>query len=171
MKINDFLKVAVLPRREHHFWRWGCDLDGLWNHPNRWKVVSERVKRERYKTTWKIRKFNEVCKTLTLTKCRIYHTDLMFSVFAHRYFYENMRSKSDAIWGPGLIFDRQKACQNYDFLAPCEIAFRIVKHMVLEGSGISETSKNDTEHRTQNHKKHSTQIHTKISKKTRCWDP
>ena len=128
MKIIDFLKVAVLPRREHHFWRWGCDLDGLWNHQNRWKVVSERVKRERYKTTWKIRKFNEVCKRLTLTKCRIYRTDLMFSVFAPHYFQENMRYQNDAIWGPGLIFDRQKTCQNNSFLAASEIAFRIVKN-------------------------------------------
>ena len=28
-----------------------------------------------------------------------------------------------------MIFDRQKACQNDDFLAPCEIAFRIVNTM------------------------------------------
>ena len=70
-----------------------------------------------------------------------------------------------------LIFDRQKPCQNDDLLVACEIAFRIVKRMVLEGSGISETLKNDTEHRTQNKKKHSTQIHTKITKKTRFWDP
>ena len=78
-----------------------------------------------------------------------------------------MTSKNDEIWGPGLIFDRQKPCQNDDFLVTCEIAFRIVKRMVLEGFGISETSKNDTEHRTQNKKKHSTQIHTKITNKNK----
>ena len=81
MKIVDFLKSYVLPRREHHFWRSGCDLDGLWNHQNCSKVISERVKREQYKTSWKFNKINEVCKIRTLTKCRIYHTDLMFWVF------------------------------------------------------------------------------------------
>ena len=43
------------------------------------------------------KQINEVCKIRTLTKCCIYHTDLMFSVLLHRYFKENMRSKSDEI--------------------------------------------------------------------------
>ena len=42
-----------------------------------------------------------------------------------------------------MIFDRQKACQNDDFSAPCEIAFRIVNTMVFEGFGSSEVIKID----------------------------
>ena len=45
MKIIDFLKSVVLPKREHHFWRSGGDLEGLWDGQNRPKVVSERVKK------------------------------------------------------------------------------------------------------------------------------
>ena len=47
MKIVDFLRIDVLPKREHHFWRSGVDLEGLGDSQNRSKVVSERVKKER----------------------------------------------------------------------------------------------------------------------------
>ena len=47
MKIFDFLRIDVLPKREHHFWRSGVDLEGLGDSQNRSKVVSERVKIER----------------------------------------------------------------------------------------------------------------------------
>ena len=66
----------------------------------------------------------------------------MFSAFWHRYFQRNMSSKNHYLLGLGVVFDRQKICQNYDFSAPCETAFRTVKTMVFEGFGSSKVIEN-----------------------------
>ena len=45
MKKIDFLKTGVSPRREHHFWRSGADLEGLGSDQNWPKVLPESSKK------------------------------------------------------------------------------------------------------------------------------
>ena len=87
MKISDFLKSDVLRRREHRFWRSGCELEGLWNAQHQSKVLSEQEKYEQQNTSWKLNKIMIIYEKMTLPKCRIYHTNLMFSRFFTSFFH------------------------------------------------------------------------------------
>ena len=74
-------KIVVLPKRKHHFWRSGADLEGLGSGQNEQKVVLEGFQTAMQENQWKSLKHMKKYKTTALTKCRIYHTDLMFSLF------------------------------------------------------------------------------------------
>ena len=71
MKQIDLLKTSVSPRREHHFWRSGADLESLGSDHNRPKVLPESPKKGIYEKNRKAKKNIQTYKTGTLTKCRI----------------------------------------------------------------------------------------------------
>ena len=81
LKKHDFSRIVVLPKREHHFWRSGADLEGLGSGQNEQKVVLEGSQKAMQENQWKSLKNMKKYKTRTLTKCGIYHTDWCFHVF------------------------------------------------------------------------------------------
>ena len=81
IKNHDFLKMVLSSAREHHFWRSGGDLEGPRNDQNEPKVVSEGCKKAMHKNHKILINNMKKWKTQTLTKCCIYFTKLMFSIF------------------------------------------------------------------------------------------
>ena len=81
IKNHYFLKMMVSPRREHHFWRLGADLEGPRNDQNEPKVLSERCKKAMHEKYDFFMKNMIIWKTLTLTKQCIYCAKLMFLIF------------------------------------------------------------------------------------------
>ena len=81
MKKHDFSRIVVSSRREHHFWRSGADFERLGSDQNEQKVVLEGSQKAIQENQWKSLKNIKICKTRTVTKCRIYRTDLCFHVF------------------------------------------------------------------------------------------
>ena len=56
--------MMLSPRREHHFWRLGADLESPRNDQNEPKVLSERCKKS---DAWQLCFFHEKCDNMTNT--------------------------------------------------------------------------------------------------------
>ena len=71
-------------------------MEGLGNIQNVPKVLSERGKTTMQEKHRKSITNMKRCKTRTLTKRCIYHTDLMFLLFVRNTYIENLDSNSEA---------------------------------------------------------------------------
>ena len=92
-----------------------CRFGGSRGRPKSAKSAPGGCQKTLLKTKSKIIKNLKKHKAAALTKCRVYHTKVSFSVFESEKIVRNIEPKSEVFWGPGPTFGLQKGGQKGDF--------------------------------------------------------